>query len=355
MKHSNRKFLASWGIAMAITLTVFAFNNCSEPFQALSDGSSTAPPPLAQDTINSAQSLTAFSSTLHPVLRTNCASCHGVAQAPLFAVMDASQSMSSILTLNLIDRTTVANSRLVAKIMAGHNAIATTVATQIQTQISAWLAAVPAPPVTPPPVVPPVVDPPPPVAVVPGTSLDVFRQTVHPWVVQNCASCHTNQTPAFATGNVAASRMTILNAALVNAANVPQSRLVTKLRDGHVAFVASHADEIQALIRLWVDNSVGGIGDVQALTPTFRSISALILMPKCVGCHGPVRADENVRYDTYANTMRTVRAGLPNNSRLYTECRDNRMPVDAAYVPIPLPAAEVTAIRQWIEAGALNN
>jgi hypothetical protein len=40
---------------------------------------------------------------------------------------------------------------------------------------------------------------------------------------------------------------------------------------------------------------------------------------------------------------------------LYTECRDNKMPVTPDYVPIPLPAAELNAIRQWIEAGALNN
>jgi hypothetical protein len=44
-----------------------------------------------------------------------------------------------------------------------------------------------------------------------------------------------------------------------------------------------------------------------------------------------------------------------SESKLYTECRDNKMPVDAMDNPIPMSAAEVAAIRQRIEAGALDN
>jgi hypothetical protein len=152
-----------------------------------------------------------------------------------------------------------------------------------------------------------------------------------------------------------ASRQTILSSALVNATSVAQSRLVTKLRAGHQGFAATQADQLQAAIQSWVNNSVGGIGDVQVLTPTYSSINAIILVPKCLSCHGAAVARGGVRYDTYANSMRTVRAGLPLDSPLYTECRDNKMPVDAGNNPIPMPAAEVAAIRQWIEAGALNN
>ncbi len=190
----------------------------------------------------------------------------------------------------------------------------------------------------------------------PGTSLQVFTQTVHPWVRQNCAGCHgAAQTPLFAVSDATASRQTVLSSALVNATNVGQSRLATKLREGHQGYSATQADQLQAMIQLWVDNSVGGIGDVQALTATYKSINAIILVPKCISCHGATVAKGGVRYNTYANTMRTVRAGQPANSPFFTECRDNKMPVDAMDNPIPMSAAEVAAIRQWIAAGALNN
>jgi len=87
------------------------------------------------------------------------------------------------------------------------------------------------------------------------------------------------------------------------------------------------------------------------LAPTFTSISANILLPKCAGCHGATTADEGVRYDTYTNTLRTVTKGAPGSSKLYTVCRGGDMPQGAPN----LSAAELQTISDWITGGAPNN
>ena len=95
----------------------------------------------------------------------------------------------------------------------------------------------------------------------------------------------------------------------------------------------------------------GGIAPLNPLAK-FSWISANILVPKCVGCHGPVKADKGVRYDTYAATILTAKAGNLTGSKLYTTTRPGgSMPPGST----KLSATDVQAISDWISAGALNN
>lgn len=87
-----------------------------------------------------ASTLEAFKTTLHPTLTQNCGGCHGVGQAPLHSVNDATAAMNTIVNASLVDFANPPNSRLVQKIRGGHNGFATSIADQIQAQIIAWIA-----------------------------------------------------------------------------------------------------------------------------------------------------------------------------------------------------------------------
>ncbi len=83
-----------------------------------------------------------------------------------------------------------------------------------------------------------------------------------------------------------------------------------------------------------------------------------VLQARCYACHGVLKANAGLRLDT-AELLRTtgddgpvIVPGQPDESRLLarltTDDVHERMPLEAA----PLKAAEIAAIRSWIEAGA---
>lgn len=88
-----------------------------------------------------------------------------------------------------------------------------------------------------------------------------------------------------------------------------------------------------------------------ALAATYKSIGANILVPKCVACHGPNLAEMGIRFDSYAETLKSVDPGMPNSSALYQSTRAGRMPKGGT----PLGMLELRAISDWIKAGAFNN
>lgn len=84
---------------------------------------------------------------------------------------------------------------------------------------------------------------------------------------------------------------------------------------------------------------------------TFTWISANILVPRCTACHGAARADAGIRYDTYAETIKTALAGNLAGSSLYTSTNSGAMPIGGA----KLTAVQLQAIRDWITTGTPNN
>lgn len=88
--------------------------------------------------LSEAEMAAKFAETLQPTLRANCASCHGSIQAPKHSVADPVEGMRIILANKLVDLTNPANSRLVAKILGGHQSFPSTLATQLQNDIQDW-------------------------------------------------------------------------------------------------------------------------------------------------------------------------------------------------------------------------
>jgi hypothetical protein len=86
-------------------------------------------------------------------------------------------------------------------------------------------------------------------------------------------------------------------------------------------------------------------------TNTFSYISANILVPNCVSCHGGANPSAGISYDTYASTLKTVVARLPASSQLYTSVNSGAMPLGDG----KLQPAQISAIQSWISNGALNN
>lgn len=92
-------------------------------------------------------------------------------------------------------------------------------------------------------------------------------------------------------------------------------------------------------------------GTAGALEPKFQSIFAKIIQPKCLGCHSQALQRGGVNLSTYTATMNTVQPANPGASSFYTSTQMARMPQGSG----PLNPSEMTAIRDWITNGALNN
>jgi hypothetical protein len=130
-------------------LMSMSFQNCTGGFDAKENYSS-----LVTESSNSEASLNAFSQTLHPLIKINCGSCHGISQAPQFAVLDARQAHATILERTLVNLSNPASSKIVLKIAGGHSGLPANLSNQLAAQIQAWSAGMdglPSEPIDPPP------------------------------------------------------------------------------------------------------------------------------------------------------------------------------------------------------------
>lgn len=78
---------------------------------------------------------------------------------------------------------------------------------------------------------------------------------------------------------------------------------------------------------------------------TFTQVSATILVPMCVSCHGKAGG---VTLDSYANVMKVVKAGDPDESYLCYEVRNALMPPSGP----ALSKDQVDLVCGWIAQGA---
>lgn len=100
-----------------------------------------------------------------------------------------------------------------------------------------------------------------------ATSLDAFRSTVYPITRARCASCHsTSQQPLHASGDTTTAHNAVLNSYKVDFSNIPNSRMVRKLTEGHNCWgsCTANAMEMQLAIEDWKDaiENAGGGGTV---------------------------------------------------------------------------------------------
>ena len=87
------------------------------------------------------------------------------------------------------------------------------------------------------------------------------------------------------------------------------------------------------------------------------ALRSAILARRCVRCHGPTKAEENLRLDSYAAVLRggtrgpIVIPGAPGESLLLAKVLHR----DAPAMPPRqhIPPREIAALRTWITQGAL--
>ncbi len=110
-----------------LIIPVVAYQNCAD--NMIPEHNTTAELSSGSD---------AFSTTLFPVLRTNCSECHGVFQQPMFAVSDPSQALATITDRGLANLNNPSASTFVLKIRGGHSGKNVVIADQIEAAITAW-------------------------------------------------------------------------------------------------------------------------------------------------------------------------------------------------------------------------
>lgn len=79
------------------------------------------------------------------------------------------------------------------------------------------------------------------------------------------------------------------------------------------------------------------------ISPSFQSIQANIVQPKCLHCHESLA--------TYEGLLRVVEPGSPEDSEFYEEIQEGGMPLHS----VKLSDAEIQAVHDWIQNGAQND
>ena len=105
---------------------------------------------------------------------------------------------------------------------------------------------------------------------------------------------------------------------------------------------------IASVIFVWGCSKDSSINPSATVSPTYSSISSVILQPGCVNCHGGAGG---YSFDSYANTIKAVSAGNPSASPLYNSVSSGNMPKGGT----KLSQQQIGAIGDWIKANALNN
>jgi len=86
------------------------------------------------------------------------------------------------------------------------------------------------------------------------------------------------------------------------------------------------------------------------IDPKYSVLAAQVFSTRCVGCH----ANRNFRLNSYNEILRTVVPGNAANSLLYQSITvgagGGKMPQGGA-----LTSAQIKAVEEWINAGAMNN
>jgi len=123
-----------WRVVAVFILTYVTVSNnaCSE--LKSSDSYSAAS--------SEALSREAFKTSLYPVLRENCAQCHGKFQNPMFAQEDADTAFDVILKNELVEFSNPDSSYFLTKLATGHNSFPIETINSVRSQIEAWVAAV---------------------------------------------------------------------------------------------------------------------------------------------------------------------------------------------------------------------
>lgn len=184
-------------------------------------------------------------------------------------------------------------------------------------------------------------------------------------IQNNCFSCHGSSSGAGGISNIMNINH-LLNSGLIVKGDSAKGRLMGSIYDKSMPPSQPLNNADITILENWISKEIdeqaqGPILLPEPIKPTFSSIYKLVLAPKCVTCHGPTRADDGIRVDSYnyllglySENKELVKIGNALESKLYKSVHNGEMP-PAKDGYVRLDDSEVSAIKSWIDSGALNN
>jgi len=200
------------------------------------------------------------------------------------------------------------------------------------------------------------------------TTLSPLGQQAYAVLQTNCASCHGPGSPGSGGINYILDFNSLISNGLAVPGNAAGSTIYADMKNGVMPPGGGISSTDLQTIFNWIqtDLKAGGPQPSPSPTPsslptstpsstplaaTFTSINANILTPYCIGCHGSKNPASGVSYSSFTATLKTVTAGSPSQSKLYSVCNNGSMPQGGP----KLTTAELQAISTWITNGAMNN
>lgn len=184
-----------------------------------------------------------------------------------------------------------------------------------------------------------------------GGSLEAFEDSVYQITRSRCAACHTTQNPRHAHADSQIAHDVIIDQFKVNFANIPNSRIVAKIRDENHACWSdclSDSQEMEAAVQYWADkvseidaennnsnnngntsgDNGGGYVEQVESADVFETTVYQITRQRCVGCHNnlsPRHASDDV-IEAHNVVMNN---GLVNFNNINSSRLVQRLSVDA--------------------------
>lgn len=249
----------------------------------------------------------AFEATLHPILVRNCAGCHGDSGSNSLkhSLSNPGTAHEVVTSRMLANLNNPSGSTLVTKVRSNHQCWSNCEdnANEIQTAIENW-------------------------ANLAGSgdevpfdrigSAAVFKTTVHPLLMNNCAGCHGdqgNQSPKHSVSAFQEAHDAVIDSARVDFANIPNSRLVKRLSDdNHYCWgdCQENANEMQSLIEAWASqiDTTPLTGVNGAKTGALTISQAEIRLPETIGGTVMLQAEDAVLEGRYKIKIDAQASGL---------------------------------------------
>ena len=200
-------------------------------------------------------------------------------------------------------------------------------------------------------------------------SYEAFRATVYPITRANCAGCHETQTPKHASPDYKVAHDDIIMGSKVNFANIPNSRLVKKLRDeNHNCWSScdADADEMQVAIEDWNEAIKDSGAGTTVAPPTVQTLKTSQTLSMAQELANPANAPKSPTIEidlaTANLTAPMVRASnvygpylhVPDNDGQNLTLANNDNSAGIATFNIKLPAAGTYRVWGYVVAPDAN-
>jgi hypothetical protein len=249
--------LIQFKVFSVLMLILIGYNQCGNPYNIEQGELEYSEQPLAKS-LSGEESLNTFRTSVYTITSQYCVSCH-TTQSPTHAHPDAQVAHDSLIALHKVNFQNVSNSRIVAKIRDENHSCwgdCQDNADEMQAMVQIWADKVNALEEE--------------EEEQGGTngnggntstneglsSLAAFEQTVYQITTENCIQCHQNTSPQHANNNIQLAHDSLLNQGKIDFNNIPNSRMVQRLRtDGHNCWgnCEDNAQEMESAIEQWAD------------------------------------------------------------------------------------------------------